>query len=134
MVTVMQGCPNCLALERKVAGLEDQLASLGRMSGLRASVGKVVAVMDALGVEPAQARILIRLCRAGTRYTPTAALVDEMRNPDADPGAIRTQVCRIRRLLGDKSFIETNPGRIGAYRLSPAAREWVGATLAGAAP
>lgn len=123
MVTVM-ACAECEILRERLAAAQAKLGDCEK-------VGAVAAICGHLGLQPAQSRILLRLYRAGNRFMPVDLLIDEMRNPDAMPETIKTQVCRIRAKVG-KDKVETGPGG-RCYRLTPEGLERVCSALAAGA-
>ena len=90
-------CLNCERLQREVERLTREVS-------VRRATGEIGAVMNALGVTPLQARLLLRLYAAGGGGTfARAELMDELSAEDAVN--VRVHVHNLRKVLGEESIL-----------------------------
>lgn len=105
-------CDRCAILEEELAAAK---AALGEQRRLQDDL----RVRSALGLTAGQLRYVMRLYRAKGEFVPMAMLARDMLDAGADIGTVKTQLCKVRRLLGPDS-VRSIWG--GGYQLSPRIR------------
>lgn len=90
-------CANCEALREHLRRAEREL-------GLRRRDGVIGALMHRMGLEPVQAVVVLDMYEGGGRCVSQERLMANSGTPNRN--TLQTQVCRIRKRLGD-SVIET---------------------------
>lgn len=100
----------------RLARLEEEVAFLRRELGDMVTANQVHALRAAIGMEPQQARLVLRLYHAGGRIVPLQQLASVL-GENTDAGALKVHFSRLRRRFGC-DWVE-NAYALG-YRLTPA--------------